>query len=183
MVKHTRCDMTLVERGMSLVHVQATEDLDNGTIAIIGDLVSGEDMVRVAVKPTTAALGTAKDKICIVHAPEIIYDESTKDKQQLKNFYNPAGTAIRGYRLSNVRRFKLSEEGIAKKDAGTALAVGQYVKMVDGSFKLQATTTASDAGVIGKIVRVDNEGIATYYDAVAKKFIGNVYPMYVIEVL
>jgi len=178
---HARCDMSLVEN-MRLAHIQSTEALDQGSVGILGDYVANEREVRTLVKPTTALItaGIDKENLVVVCAPELIYDESKLANNQLKNFYNEANVATRAYRLSTIRKFRLSKEGFTNA-LESDLTVGKYVDLTDASFELTASASKTDA-TIGKIVRIDNEGIATYVDSQGA-LLGNVYKMYVIEVL
>ena len=182
---HTRCDIVLVENLQgSLADVTIEKDLDNGSIGVVGEYDSTEREVREFTAPT----GTeTKDELYILDAPELIYDESRKAYAGLKHYYN-VGTesmdgkpeAYRAYPMSKVKKFKLSEEGIEPIDSSTALAVGQYVTIEADSYKLKAS--ASSAGAVGKIIRIDQEGIKTVYDK-NNDFLGLVYKMYVIQVL
>lgn len=184
--KHTRCDMKLVDRKALLKHVKITEDMDNGSVGIVnkGDFATGEREVYNLTKPTTALITAkvSKENMVIVSAPELIYQEALTTDNQLKNFYNEAGQVVRAYPLPTVVRFAVSAEGIDKVDGSTELAVGQFVVLQNGSFKMKASATAVDGATVGKIVRVDQEGIATYVDTNGN-LVGNVYKMYVIEVL
>jgi|GEM_PF-3538308 len=178
---HARCDIALAEN-MILAHVQSTEDLDQGSVGILGDYVAGEREIKSLTKPTTALItaGISKENLVIVDAPELIYDESRMANNQLKNFYNEKNTAVRAYRLSNIRKLRLSKEAFTNT-LETDLTVGKYVDLTDATFKVTASASKTDA-TIGKIVRIDNEGIATYVDSNGA-LVGNVYKMYVIEVL
>lgn len=178
---HARCDMSLVEN-MRLAHIQSNEVLDQGSVGILGDYIANEREVKSLVKPTTALItaGIDKENLVIVCAPELIYDESKLANNQLKNFYNEANVATRAYRVPTVRKFRLSKEGFTNS-LETDLVVGKYVDLTNNSFKLTASASKTNA-TIGKIVRVDNEGIATYVDSTGA-LVGNVYKMYVIEVL
>ena len=177
--KHARCDVKLCENlEGSLADVRISEDLDNGSIGVLGDYTNtaNEQEVRAFNKPEDTS---KKDELYLLDAPELIYDESRKVINQFKNFYNQSGEIVRAYPLSKIKKFSLSEEGIDASGV-SKLAVGQYVLPNSASHKLKASTTSTNA--IGKIVRIDTEGIATYYGADGK-FLGNTYPMYVIQVL
>lgn len=182
---HTRCDMALVENlEGSLADVVISEDLDNGSVGVLGDYTEDEREIREFSAPVG---GETKDSLYILCSEELIYDESRRANAGLKHYYNVASDsangkaeAYRAYPMAKVKKFKLSEEGIEPVDSSTDLAVGQFVTVEADSYKLKATT--SKAGAVGKIVRIDNEGIKTVYDQ-NNKFLGLSYKMYVIQVL
>lgn len=158
----------------ALAHVHISQNLDNGAICTLGDLMPGELMAREAVDVTGT---TKREDIVILKAPEIVADESSKDFSALKYFYNQAGEIVRGYYLKDLDKIHVSEEAI---EHSTPLAVGQYIVPSTG-FKMKASDSATNA--IGKIVAKNTENIKTYYDATAKDFIGNSYDMFYIELL
>lgn len=158
----------------ALAHVHIAQDLDNGAICTLGDLMPGELIAREAVDVTST---TKREDIVILKAPEIVADESSKDFSALKYFYNQAGEIVRGYYLKDLDKIHVSEEAI---EHSTPLAVGQYIVPSTG-FKMKASD--SEANAIGKIVAKNTENVKTYYDATTKDFIGNSYDMFYIELL
>lgn len=182
---HARCDMVLVENlEGSLADVTIEKDLDNGSVGVLGDYSAVEREVREFTAPTGSE---TKGELYILCSPELIYDESRKALGGLKHYYNVGTASINGnpeayraYPMSKVKKFKLSEEGIDASDVSDKLEVGQYVKVEAGSYTLKATT--SKAGAVGKIVRIDQEGIKNVYDK-NNDFLGLSYNMYVIQVL
>ena len=158
----------------ALPHVHIAQDLDNGAICTLGDLMPGELMAREAVDVTGT---TKREDIVILKAPEIVADESSKDFSALKYFYNQAGEIVRGYYLKDLDKIHVSEEAI---EHSTPLAVGQYIVPSTG-FKMKASDSATNA--IGKIVAKNTENVKTYYDATTQNFIGNSYDMFYIELL
>ena len=158
----------------ALAHVHISQNLDNGAICTLGDLMPGELIAREAVDVTST---TKREDIVILKAPEIVADESSKDYSALKYFYNQAGEIVRGYYLKDLDKIHVSEEAI---EHSTPLAVGQYIVPSTG-FKMKASDSATNA--IGKIVAKNTENVKTYYDATTKDFIGNSYDMFYIELL
>ena len=158
----------------ALAHVHIAQDLDNGAICTLGELMPGELMAREA-KDVTGT--TKREDIVMLKAPEIVADESSKDYTALKYFYNQAGEIVRGYYLKDLDKIHVSEEAI---EHSTPLAVGQYIVPSTG-FKMKASS--SPANAIGKIVAKNTENVKTYYDATTKDFIGNSYDMFYIELL
>jgi len=176
--KHARLDVVLYEEGL-LAHVQSTVDLDNGSIGVLGDFVAGEREIKVLEKATATS---TKANLVLVSAPELIYDQTRQAQNQFKNFYNEKGVATRAYQLSKVKRFKISEEGLDVSGLTGAidLSTTDYYIIPTASHKMAVATASTNA--IGKIQRVDTEGIPSYVD-VTGKFVANTYPMYVVEVL
>ena len=178
--KHARLDVVLYEEAL-LAHVQAEVDLDNGSIGVLGDYVEGEREIK---KLDVATETSTKEELVLVSAPELIYNEDRRVYNQLKNFYNTAGDATRAYYLKNVKRFRISEEGLDGLDAISDLDMTKhkYYIVPQASNKMKIVEDV-ETNAIGKLVRVDKEGLATYYDATTKGFMGNTYDMYVIDVL
>ena len=172
---HARVDIVGKHNNKNaLAHVHISQDLDNGAICTLGNLMPGELMAREAVDVTGT---TKREDIVILKAPEIVADESSKEYSALKYFYNQAGEIVRGYYLKDLDKIHVSEEAIEHSDP---LAVGQYIVPSTG-FKMKASTSPDNA--IGKIVAKNTENVKTYYDATTKNFIGNSYDMYYIELL
>ena len=82
----------------ALAHVHIAQDLDNGAICTLGELMPGELMAREAVDVTET---TKREDIVILKAPEVVADESSKEYSALKYFYNQAGEIVRGYYLKD----------------------------------------------------------------------------------
>ena len=172
---HARVDIVGKHNNKNaLAHVHIGQDLDNGAICTLGNLMTGELMAREAVDVTGT---TKREDIVILKAPEIVADESSKDYSALKYFYNQAGEIVRGYYLKDLDKIHVSEEAI---EHSTPLAVGQYIVPSTG-FKMKASDTPANA--IGKIVAKNTENVKTYYDATTQNFIGNSYDMFYIELL
>ena len=158
----------------ALPHVHIAQDLDNGAICTLGDLMPGELMAREAVDVTGT---TKREDIVMLKAPEIVADESSKEYTALKYFYNQAGEIVRGYYLKDLDKIHVSEEAI---EHSTPLAVGQYIVPSTG-FKMKASSSPDNA--IGKIVAKNTENVKTFYDATTQNFIGNSYDMFYVELL
>ena len=175
---HARVDIVGKHNNKNaLAHVHISQNLDNGAICTLGDLMPGELMAREAVDVTGT---TKREDIVMLKAPEIVADESSKDYTALKYFYNQAGEIVRGYYLKDLDKIHVSAEAIDPIDGSTALAVGQYIVPSTG-FKMKASDSATNA--IGKIVAKNTENVKTFYDATTQNFIGNSYDMFYIELL
>ena len=172
---HARVDIVGKHNNKNaLAHVHISQNLDNGAICTLGNLMTGELMAREAVDVTGT---TKREDIVILKAPEIVADESSKDYSALKYFYNQAGEIVRGYYLKDLDKIHVSEEAIEHSDP---LAVGQYIVPSTG-FKMKASSSPDNA--IGKIVAKNTENVKTFYDATTQNFIGNSYDMFYIELL
>ena len=172
---HARVDIVGKHNNKNaLAHVHISQNLDNGAICTLGDLMPGELMAREAVDVTGT---TKREDIVILKAPEVVADESSKDYSALKYFYNQAGEIVRGYYLKDLDKIHVSEEAIEHSDP---LAVGQYIVPSTG-FKMKASASPDNA--IGKIVAKNTENVKTFYDATTQNFIGNSYDMFYIELL
>ena len=172
---HARVDIVGKHNNKNaLAHVHIAQNLDNGAICTLGELMTGELMAREAVDVTGT---TKREDIVILKAPEVVADESSKEYSALKYFYNQAGEIVRGYYLKDLDKIHVSEEAIEHSDP---LAVGQYIVPSTG-FKMKASSSATNA--IGKIVAKNTENVKTYYDATTQNFIGNSYDMFYIELL
>ena len=172
---HARVDIVGKHNNKNaLAHVHISQNLDNGAICTLGNLMTGELMAREAVDVTGT---TKREDIVMLKAPEIVADESSKDYTALKYFYNQAGEIVRGYYLKDLDKIHVSEEAIEHSDP---LAVGQYIVPSTG-FKMKASASATNA--IGKIVAKNTENVKTFYDATTQNFIGNSYDMFYVELL
>ena len=172
---HARVDIVGKHNNKNaLAHVHISQNLDNGAICTLGDLMTGELMAREAVDVTET---TKREDIVILKAPEVVADESSKEYSALKYFYNQAGEIVRGYYLKDLDKIHVSEEAIEHSDP---LAVGQYIVPSTG-FKMKASSSPDNA--IGKIVAKNTENVKTFYDATTQNFIGNSYDMFYIELL
>lgn len=114
--------------GVELVNVQHTEDMDNGSVVHVGNLVAGEGELREVVVPTTASIAT--DSVAFIHTPEI-QGEMYLPYSTLKDFYNPANKPARGYYLPVGAQIRITTDGFD----GVA-AVGKYLIPQNGSVKL-----------------------------------------------
>lgn len=178
--KHARLDVVTYTEDL-LAHVQATVDLDNGSIGVLGAYVTGEREIKVLEKPEDTS---TKADLVLVSAPELIYDTTRRAQNQLKNFYNESGVATRAYYLKNVKKFRISIEGLdVTALSGAAIDLDShdyYVAPSEDVYGMILSTSPTNA--IAKMVRVDTEGVPSYVDTTGL-FTANNYSMYVFEVL
>lgn len=116
----------------------ADVDLDNGSIATLGNLKEGHRNLFEAIAPAAAT-----DKIYLIASRELVY-ESDKG---LLDFYNVAGERIRLYQLFVDDIFTVTDEVISG-----ATIKNQFVSVEAGSFRLKATATAPTEGIVGKVI-------------------------------
>lgn len=137
--------------------------IDNGNVVLLGALISGERELYAASTP--AANSPIKD-VVLVATPELMYDERLRD---LRDFYNEAGAACRGYHLNTNDVFSVTAEAINNTKVDTssnpvAVAVGDIVELYAGT-KLQVpgTTATASSTVVGKVIQVETLSTYTYY--------------------
>jgi hypothetical protein len=102
--------------GVELVNLVHTADMDNGVIAHVGDLVTGEGELRQVAVPTAQSILT--DPVVLVASPEIQGDMYLP-YSTLQDFYNKANIPARGYRLPVGAQFTITTDGfdgVAVKD-------------------------------------------------------------------
>ena len=115
-----------------LANVKISEDLDNGSIVVIGSMADGERDAYVAEMPTAdAALAT----IGLVCAPEVMADERLKLLSDFYNMVDANGGIVRAYRLHQGDEFSVTAEGFDGEPAvgSTANVDASYKMAVDGS--------------------------------------------------
>lgn len=127
--------------GTKRVALKINEELQNGSVVVVGDLVVGEREVFATSKP---AVDTAISKIAILTSPEVDADER---KKNLSDFINPVGVPATGDYLTAKDIFSVTAEGLD----GTPV-VGDVVEL-QASYKLKVVTTATvGSTVVGKII-------------------------------
>ena len=149
---------------------QSAENLENGFFVTKGNLVAGETEVYEGLKPATATLG---EKAYLVAHPATSYD-TRADSQNEENFINAKNTPYRVYDLEPNNKISITNYTID----GT-VAVGNYVTIADGSYKLNAATTVTmdDYGFVGKIERIEDMGYFYYVGSLGKDTDGAVVPV------
>ena len=150
--KHGVAESTLLKATKVGHHynlVNESKDIDNGSVAKIGDRVKSD-----VFKAEVPQVG---DKITLILTPVKIYEEYTTKMQEESNFYNGKGEVMRAYEIQDTDRFTLSTEAFA---SDAVLEVGKYV-FVDGKdFKL-TTGVKPDMtkyGFVGHIYEVAANG-------------------------
>lgn len=138
---------------------QFNADIENGGLVTKGDLVSDELEIYNAALPATATLKT--EPVYLITQPAWTYDDNkTVDKNE-ENYINPKNRSFRVQKPLPTNRFKISDTGIEKIDDNTALAVGQFVGLAEGTSKPKASAaTPTDSAFVGKIIDVTDVGFA-----------------------
>ncbi len=137
--------------GFHFYNMIADVDIDNGSVMVLKpeNYVEGDLFKAEAPKIT--------DKIVLALTAPKIYAEYTKKMQEEDNFYNGAGEAIRAYEVFETDRFALSADAF---DKDAVPAVGKYVVVKDGSYKLTVVDDepAGTHGFVGLILKQANNG-------------------------
>ena len=146
---HCICDSSAMSGSVlasKLVNVKLSADVDNGNIVAIGALAAGESEAFAASKP---AANTPISKLALIKSPELMKDERLKN---LGDFYNKAGSIVRGYLFESGDEFRLTAEGLSGSPA-----VG-YAVEADSSYKLKAVASATGSSTqIGTIIAVEGD--------------------------
>ena len=149
----TREKMASEFDGTLRVAVKINEELQNGSVVVVGDLVAGEREVFATSAPEA---DTTIDEIAILTSPEVVADER---KKNLSDFVNPVTKPATADYLVKRDIFSLTAEGFD----GTP-AVGNVVELQAGSYKFNAVASATGATVVGKIVDFVNGKYAVKVD-------------------
>jgi hypothetical protein len=160
-----------------IYNVQINEELQNGFVGIVGDLVSGESELRQLNKFATATIPTAS--ACLIFMDEINYDESTYVNKQLGQFSISANTPARAYELNVGDEVEISYDGLTL--LGADAVVGNVLIPADASLKLTEAASAGTAKTVLKIEAVKSVGTLQYVGSNGQ--VGNQYKMVVARVL
>lgn len=132
--------------GKDLVTLKSNSDLDNGSVVVVGALYEGEREARQISTPTASS---ALKDIAIIASPEV---DKSKSYNNLNEFYNKAGSEMRGYRLVSHDTFSLTADAYE----GTA-AVGSIVEL-QAKTKLKVVASATQGSTtVGKIIAIEDE--------------------------
>lgn len=132
----------------------ANAAIENGNVAKIGALKSGEREIYLATAP--AANSAIKD-IVLIASPEVMYDER---KKNLDEFRNEAGDIARGYHLHTNDVFSVTKDAL---DGAASPAVGNIVELKAGTKLNVATSLTSGSTKVGDIIAIETAGRYTYY--------------------
>lgn len=158
-------------RLFSVIH---TEALKNGEFGFLGGYKTGEKEIREFIKPTTALIG--KEMPVVIMKPEIIKDQSTKAKQALGNFVNPANKPTVAVPIQVNDEFEVSADLITA--LATKPVVGNYVILENGKTLLKEQVGAPASGVkfYGLITEVRPCATSSFIDGTGN-YVSNVYDL------
>lgn len=139
--------------GSKCFDMQATTDIENGSIVAKGDLVTEEKAIYTASVPTDTS------PVYLVANPAWSYNNNSITDQNEENYINKNGIPFRTYSLSKDMKFKVLDYGITQIDEDTEIAVGQYVAANGTTYKLQAVATLpTTKAFVGKIIDIEEIG-------------------------
>lgn len=159
LTKYYRVDTANVKDtkvGGRLYSAVYTEDLPNGVLGDLGAFVTGSEVIREFVLPTTS---TAKTLVpYLVFKPEINYNESSKVYGKLGIHRNPANKAFPVVKLQNNDTIRFSEDYLTK---GSEIKVGDlFVLTEDGLLKNVSDKTGYKFYV--EVIKVENSHLVNY---------------------
>lgn len=125
--------------------------VENGTIVVIGGLVSGEHDLYTA---TLATSSSTLANCAVIGSPEVINTDLYNEKN-LDAFRNEAGTPAVAYLLKDGGTFSVTKEGFVSATAPSA--VGATVGL-GANGKIDASSSG-----LGKVIAIDVAGRYTYY--------------------
>ena len=135
--------------GAHIMNAVAEVDIDNGSVAKLGNFVESDYYM--------AEIPAVGDAVLLVATEPKIYSDYTKKMQEESNFYNGKGEIMQLDDMIRFDRFTLSAEAF---DDAAAPAVGQYVGVTGTGYKL--TTLGESAptgrGFIGYINEIATNG-------------------------
>jgi hypothetical protein len=175
MAQVVRLDNLQAVYGGAHIHsAQASETIQNGHVGVVGNLLAGEREVRAFDKPADLAVAKAS----LVAEDEIMYDQTRRSQNNLKNFEIEAGKAFRAYDLAENDVFSVSKDAI---DALAAdVVVGNKVVLQAASHKLAEASAVTTERFVGRIEAVEQIGTTTVTGAPG--VIGGVIDLVVIRV-
>lgn len=128
--------------------VNETEDMDNGLVFHVGELLPNENELKKVVTPTTASI--AKEPLYLHNSPEVTYGVG----ETALDFYVPMGERARARQLIVGDQWTVSNKMIDNLPADLTTAVNKYVSAQDGSKKLKySATEPTGVRFIGQITR------------------------------
>lgn len=143
--------------GAHFFNIVSDEELDNGNVVAYPDPKQWkENDVFTTVKPT------ATSEIVLHLTPVKLYEEYTKSFQNEDNYYLGIGEVGRAYEVTKGDRFSVSEKCF---DDGATVEVGKYVKVKDGTYKLDTDDSDPSAtnAFVGYIMHKQPNGKYTIF--------------------
>ena len=126
--------------------------IDNGNVVLVGDIAEGKEIF----KATAVAANTPLNNVAIVANPEVMYGT----KKNLSDYFVPAGTPARAYKLRTGRIFSVTAEALSASDT---IAKGDIVELAAGT-KLKVVKSATTSSTsVGKVIDITVMNGVTYY--------------------
>jgi hypothetical protein len=147
---------TDVRSGMVSVKITEANGIDNGCVAILGDLVTDEREVYAITKPTASA---DFDAVVLIATPEV---NSNPLEYAIDKFYNKKDSIARGYRLHKGDIFSVTKEALSAADFDD-VAAGNIVELKADYVLNIVESATSGSTVIGKILGVEVAGGHKYF--------------------
>lgn len=151
---------TDVRTGMVSVAITENNGIDNGCVAILGDLAAKgtdgkEREIYTITKPTASG---DFGKVVLIASPEV---NSNPLEYALDAFFNKKGSIARGYRLHHGDIFSVTAEALA--GVGDSTAAGDIVEL-KADYKLNVVSEAtSGSTVIGEIIDIETVGSHKFF--------------------
>lgn len=142
--------------GMVSVAITENDGIDNGCVAILGDLVSGKREVYAITEPTASS---DFNSVVLLDTPEV---NSDPRKYALDAHYNKKGDIARAYRLHKGDIFSVTKEALAASDFD-AVAAGDVVELKADYVLNVVSSATSGSTVIGKILGVETAGAHKFF--------------------
>lgn len=172
--------LAAVQGGEHIYSLITDEDIENGHIGYVGDIVEGEGLEIRAFEVFDADT-INKKRVVLVANPEWSYDGTRRSDQAMANYINVADVPFRAYGIALSGDIYGVSEGGIDMGAATEIAVGQYVTNAAGSTKVHVVDDVDGLGFAGKIVGKVQRGLG--WQTVGGQTYGRPYVIYLIEVL
>jgi hypothetical protein len=141
--------------------VQASVDVNNGSIGVVGTLVSNQRETRTLVQPVTGTI--ASDKVVLVASPEVVYDQATWASADITNFTNLANKPMRAYEINKDDEFSVTKDAITL--IGSDPVVGNFVVAQNASYKMKEVASTSTENFVGRIEAIETYATPAYVGA------------------
>lgn len=158
LTKYYRVDTANVKDtkvGGRLYSAVYTEELPNGVLGDLGDFVTGSEVIREFVLPSTNVQTLVP---YLVFKPEINYDESSKAYGKLGIFRNPANKAFPVVKLQNNDTIRFSEDYFTK---GDEIVVGDLFVLTEDGL-LENVPDATGYKFYVEVIKVENSHLVNY---------------------
>lgn len=156
--KHVVCESTNLigtVYGRHIFNIKANEDIDNGKVVNLDDMVWEANEYFTMVEPT------ATSRVGLILSVPVGADATPYVATRESNFYNGEGEIMRVYDLIRGDKFTISENGITKKtNNGTELdiEVGDYIYADGYDLTDNGSTAPSGKTFVAQVLEKINRG-------------------------